>query len=402
MTALDRALPATLSHKIRLDPIKRQEVDLRRACGVARFVCNWALERWHQEYEAGGNPSGVALKKQFNAIKAEEFSWVFEVTKYAAQQPFLRLQAAFRNFFANRARYPRFKRKGVHDSFYIGNDHVKLDGKRIWIPKLGWVRMREELRFRGRLVSATVSRTADKWFVSLAVELEQMPQRCESQAAVGVDLGVNRLATLSSLSSVEKIEGPKPLRRELKKLRRSSRRLSRKRKGSKNREKARLKLARLHYRLRCIREDALHKLSTYLTTNLTTNYVAIALEDLNVKGMLSNRRLARAIADIGFYEMRRQLEYKAALKGNHIEVADRWFPSSKMCSSCCEVKKELRLSERSFQCEACGTTLDRDENAARNLLRTVSSIGTEACREGGSGSSTRWSETILCEAVTWA
>ncbi len=252
----------------------------------------------------------MALKKQFNAIKAEEFSWVFEVTKYAAQQPFLHLQAAFRNFFAKRGRYPRFKRKGVHDSFYIGNDHVKLDGKRIWIPKLGWVRMREELRFRGRLVSATVSRTADQWFVSLSVELEQIPQRCESQAA-------------------------------------------------------------------------------------------IALEDLNVKGMLSNRYLARAIADIGFYELRRQLEYKAALKGNHIEVADRWFPSSKMCSSCGEVKEELRLSERSFQCEACGTTLDRDENAARNLLRTVSSTGTEACGEGGSGSSTRWSETILCEAGTW-
>ena len=232
--ALDRILPTTLSHKIRLDPTTQQEVYLRRACGVARFVWNWALERWRQEYEAGGNLSGMALKKQFNAIKAEEFSWVFEVTKYAAQQPFLHLQAAFRNFFAKRARYPRFKRKGVNDIFYAGSDHVKLDAKRIWIPKLGWVRMREELRFRGRLVSATVSRTADKWFVSLAVELEEMPQRCESQAAVGVDLGVNRLATLSSLSGVEKIEGPKPLRRELKKLRRCSRRLSRKQKGSKN------------------------------------------------------------------------------------------------------------------------------------------------------------------------
>ena len=308
----------------------------------------------------------------------------------------LHLQTAFRNFFANRARYPRFKRKGVHERFYIGNDHVKLDGKRIWIPKLGWVRMREELRFRGSVVSAVVSRTADKWFVSLAVELEKMPQRCKSQAAVGVDLGINRLATLSTLSGAEKIEGPKPLRRELKNLRRSSRRLSRKQKGSKTRENARLTLARLHYRLRCIREDALHKLSTYLTNN----YAAIALEDLNVKGMLSNRRLSRAIADMGFYELRRQLEYKAVLRGNHIEVVDRWFPSSKMCSACGEVKKALPLSVRSFRCEACGSTLDRDENAARNLLRTVSSTGTEACGEGGSGSSIRCSETILCEAGT--
>ena len=159
-----------------------------------------------------------------------------------------------------------------------------------------------------------------------------------------------------------------------------------------------MKLARLHYRLRCIREDALHKLSTYLTRN----YAAVALEDLNVKGMLSNRRLARASADMGFYELRRQLEYKAALRGNHIEVADRWFPSSKMCSSCGEVKEQLRLSERSFQCEACGTTLDRDDNAARNLLLTVSFTGTQACGEGGFGSSIRWNETILCEAGTGA
>jgi len=140
--------PTTLSHKIQLDPTPQQQVYLLRACGVARFVWNWALERWRQEYEAGGQPSGLALKKQFNAIKAERFPWVFEVTKYSAQQPFLHLQSAFRNFFAKRARYPRFKRKGVHDSFYVGNDHVKLAGKRVWIPKLGWVRMREELRFR--------------------------------------------------------------------------------------------------------------------------------------------------------------------------------------------------------------------------------------------------------------
>ncbi len=336
----------------------------------------------------------MGLKKQFNAITGEEFPWVYEVTKYAAQQPFLHLQTAFRNFFANRARYPRFKRKGVHDRFYIGNDHVKLASKRIWIPKLGWVRMREELRFRGSVVSAVVSRTADKWFVSLAVELEEVPQRCESQAAVGVDLGTNRLATLSTLSGGEKIEGPKPLRRELKKLRRCSRRLSRKQKGSKNREKARLTLARLHYRLRCIREDTLHKLSTYLTNN----YAAIALEDLNVKGMWSNRHLSLAIADMGFYELRRQLEYKAVLRGNHIEVVGRWFPSSKMCSECGVVKKALPLSVRIFRCEECGSTLDPDENAARNLLRTVSSTGTEACGEGGSGSSMRCSETILCEA----
>ena len=390
--------PATFSHKLRLDPTPQQEVYLRRACGVARFVWNWALERWRQEFEAGGKPSGLSLKKQFNAIKGEHFPWIYEVSKYAAQQPFLHLQSAFRNFFAKRARYPRFKRKGVHDSFYIGNDHLKLDGKRVWIPKLGWVRMREELRFRGTVVSAVISRRADKWFVSLTVELEDKPECCESQAAVGVDLGVRRLASLATLSDEEAIEGPKPLRRELKKLRRLCRQLSHKRKGSKNREKARLKLARLHYRLSCIRQDSLHKLTTYLTNN----YGWIVIEDLNVKGMLANRRLARAISDMGFHEFRRQLEYKAALRGNHVVVANRWFASSKMCSGCGAIKESLSLGERQFQCAACGLTKDRDFNAAKNLLCTVSSTGTEACGEERSGPSARWGETILCEAGTGA
>ena len=190
---------------------------------------------------SGRQTLGLVSKETFQRHREPAMlisPWIYEVSKYAAQQPFLHLQSAFRNFFAKRARYPRFKRKGVHDSFYIGNDHLKLDGKRVWIPKLGWVRMREELRFRGSVVSAVISRRADKWFVSLTVELEDKPECCESQAAVGVDLGVHRLASLATLSDEEAIEGPKPLRRELKKLRRLCRQLSRKRKGSKNREKA--------------------------------------------------------------------------------------------------------------------------------------------------------------------
>ena len=159
-----------------------------------------------------------------------------------------------------------------------------------------------------------------------------------------------------------------------------------------------LKLARLHYRLSCIRQDSLHKLTTYLTNN----YGWIVIEDLNVKGMLANRRLARAISDMGFHEFRRQLEYKAALRGNHVVVANRWFASSKMCSGCGAIKESLSLGERQFQCAACGLTKDRDFNAAKNLLCTVSFTGTEACGEERSGPSARWGETILCEAGTGA
>jgi putative transposase len=154
----------------------------------------------------------------------------------------------------------------------------------------------------------------------------------------------------------------------------------------------------LHYRIRCLRQDGLHKLTSYLTEN----YALIAIEDLNVRGMLANRRLSRAIADMGFHEFRRQLDYKSRLRGNHLEVVNRWFASSKTCSDCGFVKEELSLSERRFRCERCGFESDRDRNAALNLFRTVSSTGTQACGEGGSGFSSRWSETTLCEAGTWA
>jgi len=383
-----------LAHQIRLTPHGAQAEYFRKARGTSRFAWNWGLAEWKRRYEAGERVDALKLKKDFNTLKPVDFPRTYEVTKYASQQPFLHLQAAFRRFFDKKARYPRFKRKGVTDSFYVGGDHIQVSGKRIRIPRLGWVRMREELRFPGRVVSATVRRIADRWFVSVHVELEEAPALCESQAGIGVDLGVNRLATLSN---GEMFEGPKPLRQELRKLRRLSRRLSSKRKGSNNRNKACSRLARLHYRIRCIRQDALHKLTSYLSEN----FVGIAIEDLNVKGMLRNRRLARAISDMGFYEFRRQLDYKTRMRGNHLEIVDRWFASSKRCSKCGLVKDNLALGERAFVCEGCGFESDRDLNAAMNLLRTVSSTGTQACGEGGSGSSTRWSETILCEAGTW-
>ena len=383
-----------LAHQIRLTPNRGQEEYFRKACGTSRFVWNWGLAEWKRRYGAGEKVDGLKLKKDFNAQKAIDFPWTYEVTKYASQQPFLHLQTAFCRFFDKKARYPRFKRKGVHDSFYIGGDHIQVSGKRIRIPRLGWVRMREELRFSGRVVSVTGSRIADRWFVSVHVELDEGPAPCESQAGIGVDLGVNCLATLSN---GETFEGPKPLRKTLRTLRRLSRNLSRKQKGSNNRHKVRMKLARLHYRIRCIRQDSLHKLTSYLTEN----FAGIAIEDLNVKDMLRNRRLARAIADMGFHEFRRQLDYKAQMRGNHVEVADRWFASSKTCSECRCVKPELPLSERVFHCEPCGLEEDRDLNAAINLFRTVSSTGSQACREERSGFGVSRSETILGEAGIW-
>ena len=374
-----------IAHKIALDPNNAQASYLTHACGVARFAYNWALAEWKRQYDAWKadnslpKPSQAALRRQLNAIKREQFPWMLEVTKCAPQMAIIQLGQAFQNFFAGRARYPQFRKKGVHDRFTLTNDQFDIDGRRIRIPNLGWVRMREPLRFAGKIMSATISRVADRWFVSIAVDTEDPPKRkAENQGAVGVDLGVSALATLST---GEIITGPKPHKALLDRLRRLSRSLSRKQKGSRNRQKAKAKLARLHARIANIRLDALHK----LTTEITRRFHTIGIEDLNVRGMMANRHLARSIADMSFHEFRRQLEYKAERRGGRVVVADRWFPSSKTCSACGSVQEAMPLSVRQWICPDCGTRHDRDLNAARNLATYAASSAVSSCGEEGSG-----------------
>lgn len=358
------------AHKIALNPNHVQATYFAKACGVARFAYNWALAEWQRAYAAGEKTSQLALRRQLNSVKRTQFPWMLEVTKNAPQMAIIQLGKAFQNFFAKRAGYPTFRKKGLHDRFTLTNDQFAVEDSRIRIPNLGWVRMRESLRFIGKIISATISRVADRWFVSIAVDTPEnpVPTAHENQAAVGVDLGVSNFATLST---GEIIAGPKAHKNLLHKLRRLSRSVSRKQRGSRNRDKAKKKLATLHYRIRSIRGDALHK----LTTTLTQQYSVIGIEDLNVKGMMKNRRLARAIADGGFYEFRRQLQYKSRIQGSVVVVADRWFASSKLCSVCGEKLSELSLSVRSWACPHCATTHDRDINAAKNLEKmAVSSI----------------------------
>lgn len=353
---------------------------------MARFAYNWALAEWKRQYEAWKadnslpKPSQAALRRQLNAIKREQFPWVLEVTKNAPQMAIIQLGQAFQNFFSGRAKYPKFRKKGVDDRFTLTNDQFSIDGCRIRIPSLGWVRMREPLRFSGKIMSATVSRVADRWFVSVTVDTmddSHLP-KAENQGAVGVDLGVSVLATLST---GEVIPSPKPHKALLGRLRRLSRSLSRKQKGSANRNKARLKVTKLHARIAAIRSDAVHK----LTTNLTRRFHTIGIEDLNVRGMVKNRHLARSIADMGFFEFRRQLEYKAAMRGGQVVVADRFYPSSKTCSCCGHILESLPLSVREWTCPECGARHDRDVNAAINLKNMAVSSTVSACGEKGSG-----------------
>ena len=324
----------------------------------------------------------MALRRQLNAIKREHFPWMLAVTKNAPQMAIIQLGEAFKNFFAGRASYPQFKKKGKsHDSFTLTNDQFTVKASRIRIPNLGWVRMRESLRFSGKILSATISRTANRWYVSISVETEDKSHlpKAENQGVVGVDLGIKALATLST---GEVITGAKPLQRLMAKLKRLSRALSRKIKGSANRHKAKQKIAKLHARIAFIRQNTLHQ----LTSHLSSRFHTIGIEELNVKGMVKNRKLSRAISDMGFFEFRRQLSYKAEMRGGSVVAANRWYPSSKTCSVCGTTQATLPLSVREWQCPNCQTLHDRDRNAAINLANYAVSSTVSACGAEGSGS----------------
>ena len=376
-----------ISHKIRLNPSSKQATYLAKAAGTARFAYNWALAEWQTQYAAWKDdntqpkPNQMSLRRQLNAIKREQFPWMLAVTKNAPQMAIIQLGQAFNNFFAGRAKYPQFKKKGKsRDSFTLTNDQFTINGCRIRIPNLGLVRMRETLRFSGKILSATVSRTADQWFASITVDTQDhnhLPP-AENQGTVGVDLGVSALATLST---GEKVIGAKPHKALFFRLQRLSRSLSRKVKGSANHHKAKQKLAKLHARIANIRKDSLHK----LTTDLTRRFHTLGIEDLNVSGMVKNRHLSRAISDMGFFEFRRQLEYKAAMRGGIVVIADRFFASSKTCSACGEKAEKLPLSIRSWECPTCGVNHDRDVNAAINLANYAVSYTVSACGGEGSG-----------------
>jgi putative transposase len=373
-------MTVNLTHKIRLDPTCKQHVYFRKACGIARFAWNWALAKWEEKYKNGEKVNALTLKKEFNALKAKEFSWVYEVTKYACQQPFIHLQKSFQAFFSKRTKHPKYKKKGIHDSFYIGGDQLKIIGKRVKIPNLGWVRLKESLRFEGKLNGATISRSAGYWFISITIETEQRPAPCESQASVGVDLGVKTLATLSDGST---FSSNQTLKNNLARLRRFQRQLARTKTGSKNRIKVKQRIAKLHYKIACSRNDTLHK----LTTHVTQNFRHIVIEDLDISSMLKNKKLSRSISNGSWYEFRRQIIYKATLRKNKIFVADKWFASSKKCSCCGNYKENLPLSERMYHCHQCKAEIDRDLNAAvclKNLINTVSSTEIDACGQNGS------------------
>lgn len=389
-----------LAHQIELKPNNKQATYFAKACGVSRFAYNWALGQWKQQYQAGEKPTEASLRRQLNGIKHKEFPWMAEVSKNAPQQAIKDLGIAFKRFFKLGSGYPKFKKKGIRDSFRADNgtdkntiNAVKVSDKRVKISKLGWIKMTEALRFKGQIKSLVVSRKADRWYASFTIETDQLPHVRKNHGTVGIDLGIKSLATFSK---GEAYVGAKPHTQKLSRLKRLSRQLSRKKKGSRNFKKSSMKLAKLHLKVANIRKDYLHK----TTTNTVLNYDQIGLEDLNVKGMSANRKLARHILDQSFHEFNRQLTYKADMYGSSIIKADRFFPSSKLCHVCGWKNSDLTLSMRNWQCLECNTNHDRDYNAAKNLesLCTVSSTETHACGAESAGLSELISETMPCRS----
>lgn len=394
------------AHKIRLYPTVKREIAFRKACGVRRYAYNWALARW-KDLKAQGVKmvTQKMLKEQWNKEKKVIAPWVYESPKDANLSALDDFHTALTNYYREKKKaektkskkkigFPQFKKKGKSkDSFYVSNDKFRVMGKKVVLPVIGSVRMAEELRFVGKIMSGVVSRIAGQWHLSISVEVPDVPKQdvVKKHDIVGIDLGVKRFATLST---GEVIESSRAYGNALGKLRRQQREVSRRAKGGRNREKSKMLVSRTHLRIANIRKDFLHKLST----RICRESQAVVLEDLSVANMVKNRHLALAVSDTGMGEFRRQCEYKGLVLGCEVEIASRWFPSTKTCNVC-GAQREMLLEVRTYKCEACGNVADRDFNASLNLRDYHYTLGLRGIDAHGHCGSSDTSKSVLPPTV---
>ena len=399
----------SIAHKIELVPNNKQKTYFRKAFGVARLAYNWGLAEWQRRYKEGEKCSFIALNNAFNAIKEEQFPFVYEVTKWAPAQAFRNVASAYKKFFEDLKKgivsYPRLKRKKDNQgSFYFTvvklsdvntnskafksmTHNERLKRQYLKVPNLGCVKMTQRLRFNGKINGVVISQEGNRYFASFSMQITEEEylrthphaKEIRKEASVGIDVGIKSALVLSDGIAVE---NPKPLKRNQRKIRRLSRQLDKRThtktkqerlsgvKKSNNYRKLSVKLFNAQRRVANIRRDFTQK----VTTILTTHYGQIALEDLNVRGMVRNHRLAQAVSDVAFGELNRQIGYKSAYNGVTIKRADRFYPSSKTCSVCGNVKHDLKLKDRTYRCDKCGAVIDRDYNASLNLLGLLSNI----------------------------
>jgi putative transposase len=351
-------------YRFRMEPTRAQGEALLWMAGARRFVWNWGLARRKEAYAA--TRKGLTYNQQaaeLTALKKQpEMAWLREADSQLLQQALKDLDQAFTAFFEKRAGFPCFKSKKRDEPRFRIPQRVKVEDSKVYIPKVGWVRIRQSQPIDCPIKGATFKRDGEgHWYVTLTAEFE-MPDLplppANPERVVGIDLGLKDFAVLSDGT---KIAPPKFYRRAIKKLRKAQRELSRKQKRSKSRDKARHRLNRVHARVRNQRQDWLHKLAT----DLVTRYDGLCIEDLNLKGM-AKTKLSLSVLDAALGEFRRQLEYKSIWYRKHLAVIDRYFPSSKLCRECGAINQNLALSDRVWTCE-CGAVHDRDLNAAQNI-----------------------------------
>ena len=353
------------SFKTELQPNNKQRTLFAQHAGCARFAYNWALALLKDDYNSGKKeikPTAITLHKILNAKKQSDYPWMYQCSKWSAQNALRNVETAYKRFFKKTSGFPKFKKKGRKDSFALDTPVIVFNNK-IQLPKIGVVRLKEHGYIPvGKPKKATISLRAGRWFVSVQYEIE--PKKVETIAgSIGVDLGIKTFATLSDGTIFETNHKFKYKEEQLKRL---QRKIERQVKGSKGRIKTKNRLGVVYYRIANSRNDLIHKTTSFLVK--TKPESRIVIEDLNVSGMIKNHHLAKAIANIGAYEFRRQLEYKCAWYGKELVIADRWFPSSKMDHKTGVVNRGLKLRDRIIH-HADGSSTDRDLNAAINLSR---------------------------------
>lgn len=373
-------LKMLLAHKIELRPTKEQEAFLFQSVGVRRFVYNAFVEHFSKQENKYSKSSALMVLKELK----REHPWIADVSARTSRNVIDDIDAAFQRFFKNvkagkKPGFPKFKKKGVRDSFRIQEkEKFDVEGRELRIEKLKTrISMRELLRLKGTPKQCTVSFRGGKWFSSILVDATETPWKPIPQTrepSVGVDLGIKALAVLSN---GKEFEANQPLKRKLKKLAKLQKKLSRQVRGSNRSNVTKQKIAKLHFYVVEQRKSTLHNLTDYLTRNFNR----VVIEDLNVAGMVKNHKLARAVSDVGIGEFRRQLEYKAFFRDCKLVYVDRFFPSSKMCSSCGQIH-DMPLSKRVMECD-CGLVIDRDLNAAININNSVLTrlSGTKKCAQ---------------------
>ena len=367
------------SIKIRLSPTKEQEELMFQSVGIARFAYNWGLSKWEEMYKEGIKPSKAKIRKEFNNSirKNDDFKWLYNVSGQITAQAFADLDDAYKHFFDGLAQRPKFKnKKKSKKSFYVRYDAIKFSNNRVNIEKIGKVKYSSNYKIP-KLDKYTNPRChfdGKYWYLTFGFEHGESQASLNEDLSIGIDLGISHLAIVNHLDKpIKNINKSKEVRRLKKKLKRLQRQVSRKyemnKKGSKfvktnNIIKLERQIKLVHRRLNNIRNNHIHQATSKI---IKLNPYRVVMEDLNVSGMMKNKHLAEKIAEQKFYEFKRQMKYKCQFNKIEFFEADRWYPSSKTCSRCGGIKKDLKLSDRTYTCNVCGLVIDRDKNASINL-----------------------------------